>query len=44
MDKRQRLQVQILLLCVKIIGGIHLKEEYKTDIDEIRDSLKKMVE
>jgi len=35
MDKKQKLQVKILLLCVKIIGGIHLKDEFKKFMDEI---------
>lgn len=42
MDKKQRLQVRILLLCVKIIGGIHLTEEFKNDLDEIKGKLKDM--
>jgi len=29
-------------LCVKIIDGIHLKEEYKNDLDEIKAKLKEM--
>ncbi len=44
MDKRQRLQVRILLLCVKLIAGIHLTKEYIADLDLIRDRLKEMAD
>ena len=42
MDKKQRLQIMVLLLIVKLIDGIHLKEEIKNDLDEIRSRLKDM--
>jgi len=44
MCKKVRLQIRVLLLIVKLIDGIHLKEEYKQDLDEIRDQLKNMTE
>ena len=44
MDKKTRLQIRVLLLVVKLISGIHLKEEYKQDLNDIRDQLKDMTE
>ncbi|KKL85641.1 hypothetical protein LCGC14_1952670 [marine sediment metagenome] len=44
MDKKVRLQIRVLLLIVKLISGIHLKEEYQQDLDGIRDQLKDMTE
>jgi len=44
MDKKVRLQIRVLLLIVKLISGIHLKEEFKQDLDEIKDQLKEMVQ
>jgi len=44
MDKKRRLQIRILLFCVKLIEGIHLKEEHKQEIDEIAKELKAMTD
>lgn len=44
MDKKVRLQIRVLLLVVKLISGIHLKEEFKEDLDGIRDQLKNMTD
>ena len=44
MDKKVRLQIKVLLLIVKLIGGIHLKDEYKLDLNEIKEQLKNMTD
>lgn len=44
MDKKRRLQIRLLLFCVKLVGGIHLKEEHKKEIDDIVEQLKQITE
>lgn len=40
MDKKRRLQIRILLFCVRLIEGIHMKEEHKIELDKIVEDLK----
>ena len=40
MDKKRRLQIRVLLFCVRLVGGIHLNEEHKNELDEIVKQLK----